>query len=198
MARYSALQKSKIGERIKHIRQSLSLDQTEFGNRITPHTSASNVSRWERGLNVPSTERLHSIAEIGHTTIEFLEHGVDDKTFESLNYAYDNIKSQFNNLVSKMTIDDLKDLELGNLSNMEIQMLGNFVSILNEIKKIEDPQDKKNMESALNTAIIELSNLLIAETDDPIIDFKEALMTASIGMNRAIYQMLDYREKIGY
>lgn len=72
MARYSELQKREIGERIKIIRQLLNLDQYEFGQIIVPNASASNVSRWERGLNVPNADRIKSIAEAGHVSVTFL------------------------------------------------------------------------------------------------------------------------------
>lgn len=72
MARYSELQKKEIGERITIIRQLLNLDQQEFGHIIVPNASASNVSRWERGLNVPNADRIKSIAEAGHVSVTFL------------------------------------------------------------------------------------------------------------------------------
>lgn len=75
MARYSESQKIKMGKRIKAIRQSLNLDQYEFGNMVIPKASASNVSRWERGLNVPNTSRIISIAKIGQVSTSFLLNG---------------------------------------------------------------------------------------------------------------------------
>lgn len=88
MARYSELQKREIGERIKAIRQLLNLDQYEFGSKIVPNASASNVSRWERGLNVPNVDRIKSIAETGQVSAKFLLNGTqmsirDVKKFQS-------------------------------------------------------------------------------------------------------------------
>lgn len=195
MARYSESQKIKMGKRIKAIRQSLNLDQCEFGNMVIPKASASNVSRWERGLNTPDKSRLESIAKIGDTSIEFLEHGLNSETFESLNDAYDSLKLQASNTLSKMTFDDLKKLDLGNLSNLETLMLGNFISTLNELRNIKNLEDREKAEHAFNKALVELDSIS-GTIVDPIFDFNKQFMETSNALNSVIYQLLDYQQAV--
>lgn len=93
MSRLSDNQKISLGIRIKTIRQNLQLDQAEFGKKVTPSASASNVSRWERGLNVPSKERLQSIAELGGVTTEFMLNG-SKLSLEEINQFSDSISGK--------------------------------------------------------------------------------------------------------
>ena len=64
-----------LGERIKQIRLERGEVLEEFGERLSPVASDSNVSRWERGVNQPSPERLKQIAKLGSTTVDELLHG---------------------------------------------------------------------------------------------------------------------------
>ncbi|MCG0733019.1 XRE family transcriptional regulator [Lactiplantibacillus plantarum] len=93
MARFSDNKKTSLGIRIKSIRQNLQLDQAEFGKKVIPSASASNVSRWERGLNVPSQERLQSIAKLGGVTTEFMLNG-SKLSLEEINQFSDSISGK--------------------------------------------------------------------------------------------------------
>ncbi|POH04370.1 helix-turn-helix domain-containing protein [Fructilactobacillus lindneri] len=87
MAIKSETQKIEIGKIIKAVRQSFGLKQGEFGKRLTPPAYASNVSKWELGKHLPSSQRLQSIAKIGHVSVNFLLNGFTsekDKEFEEL------------------------------------------------------------------------------------------------------------------
>ncbi|RDF84463.1 hypothetical protein DQM16_09250 [Levilactobacillus brevis] len=195
MARLSEQQKRAIGKRIKKIRQKLQLDQAEFGKKISPQASASNVSRWERGLNTPDKNRLKSIAKMGNTSIEFLKHGLNSEAFHSLNEVYDNLKFQTTDVLSEMTFDELKGLDLGNLSNLETLILGNFITTFNTLKNIKNAEEREKAEDAFNSALIELDNISGTE-GDPIFDFNKQFMETSNSLNYVIYQLLDYRQTI--
>lgn len=59
--------------RIKLIRSNLNLDLAEFASLINQHClgkcNAANVSLWENGSNLPTTDRLEFIAKLGKTTV---------------------------------------------------------------------------------------------------------------------------------
>lgn len=87
MAIKSETQKIEIGKRIKAVRQSFGLEQGEFGEKLTPPAYASNVSKWELGKHLPNSQRLQSIAKLGHISVDYLLNGFTsekDKEFEEL------------------------------------------------------------------------------------------------------------------
>ena len=92
MAIISKEEMQQVGERIKQIRFDNSMDQSTFGNQFNPPASASNVSRWERGINLPSKKRLIKIAELGNVSMDFLLHGsfASDIEIKELVKKYDN------------------------------------------------------------------------------------------------------------
>lgn len=128
MARYSELQKREIGERITIIRQLLNLDQNEFGHIIVPNASASNVSRWERGLNVPNADRIKSIAEVGHVSVTFLLSGTG-MTINDIQNFLKKISHKSN--LTEEEIRKLKELSIEN----KIELIFKN-SIFNESHKI--------------------------------------------------------------
>ncbi|AHN24242.1 helix-turn-helix domain-containing protein [Lysinibacillus varians] len=72
---YNEQEKKEIGQRIKSIRKSMQLTLKEFGEKFTPIASDSIVSRWERGVSIPSEERLIQIAEFGNIKPAYLISG---------------------------------------------------------------------------------------------------------------------------
>lgn len=68
------LDKEAIGLRISSIRKKQGLTLEEFGKRVLD-AGKSNVSKWERGLTIPSNERIKKIAEMGDVTTDYLIHG---------------------------------------------------------------------------------------------------------------------------
>ena len=66
-----------VGQRIKEIRKyQLRLTGNEFGKLVDGSTQSVTISNWEHGKNLPNAERLHRIAELGHTTADYLLYGV--------------------------------------------------------------------------------------------------------------------------
>lgn len=64
----------KIGQRIKHIRSELGLNQKEFANKIDATVSA--LSNWENGRNKPNDIMLNNISKLGDITVDELLHGI--------------------------------------------------------------------------------------------------------------------------
>lgn len=65
-------QAKKLGKKIKEIRKSLGLNQSEFARKINATVPA--VSNWENGRNMPNDGRLKSIADIaGMNVLELLQ-----------------------------------------------------------------------------------------------------------------------------
>lgn len=77
------IDKGALGERIKSIRKQSGKTLQSFGQTID-NADKSLVSRWEKGLTVPSNPRLKLIAEIGGTTVDFLLYGSLDDYARSL------------------------------------------------------------------------------------------------------------------
>ncbi|MHC1726536.1 MAG: helix-turn-helix domain-containing protein [Syntrophobacteraceae bacterium] len=59
-----------IGDRIKHIRKANGLDLVEFSAFIG--VSRTTVSRWERGVNYPTSDMLQAILKLGGISSEWL------------------------------------------------------------------------------------------------------------------------------
>lgn len=72
-----------FGNKIKNIRLSLGKNLASFGEALTPPASASLVSRWERGVNLPNSRRIKSIAQIGGVSVNFLQGVNVSKNFNS-------------------------------------------------------------------------------------------------------------------
>lgn len=65
-----------LGKKIKEIRKSLGLNQSEFANKINATVPA--VSNWENGRNMPNDERLKNIAKLANISIIKLLSGEDN------------------------------------------------------------------------------------------------------------------------
>lgn len=65
----------KTASRIRKIRLSLGLTMKEFGKMFNPPASDSIVSRWERGVSLPSNDRLKRISEIANVSTTYLTTG---------------------------------------------------------------------------------------------------------------------------
>lgn len=59
-----------IAERIKRLRQERNWTQAELGEKINVHQK--QVSSYERGVNVPSTDILIKLAEVFNVTLDYL------------------------------------------------------------------------------------------------------------------------------
>lgn len=67
-----------VGKRIKEIRSTVyetKLTQSEFGNLLDPPVKKSAVRNWEKGDNLPNSERIRQISEIGNVSTDFILFG---------------------------------------------------------------------------------------------------------------------------
>jgi len=64
------VQMAKIGDRILRLRQDQRWTQAEFGEKIGVHQK--QISAYERGINIPSTDVLIKIAEAFDVTLDYL------------------------------------------------------------------------------------------------------------------------------
>lgn len=99
-----------LGDRIKRIRLSKGLSQSQFGELFNPVAARSIVSRWESGKSVPNAKRLKKIAELGKITVsELLNGSIDMLIDNTADYIYSVYSKSFdNNFIPKK--DDVKDL----------------------------------------------------------------------------------------
>ncbi|WP_191991496.1 helix-turn-helix domain-containing protein [Lentilactobacillus buchneri] len=67
--------KETLGRKIKSIRFGLSYNLADFGQLFDPPASATNVSRWETGKNLPNKKRLKVIADLAGITVTDLLKG---------------------------------------------------------------------------------------------------------------------------
>lgn len=92
-----SIDKKKLGSRIKEIRVNEKDTLEAFANKINKYSGGviksgkSNVSRWEKGENIPNDITLKAIADIGDMTVEELLYGntdkiksVDDELYEQI------------------------------------------------------------------------------------------------------------------
>ena len=68
-------------DRLKEVRSRQKLSQNELANRIGVHVT--NISRYERGENKPTTQVLSKLAEALEVTTDFLMSGSTDEVAES-------------------------------------------------------------------------------------------------------------------
>ena len=69
------INKKDVGLRIRSIRKDRGMTLDDFGDLLNPQASDSIVSRWERGVSLPSNERTKQIAELGEISVEELLYG---------------------------------------------------------------------------------------------------------------------------
>ncbi|WPC08810.1 helix-turn-helix transcriptional regulator [Globicatella sp. PHS-GS-PNBC-21-1553] len=94
--------KERLGNRIKKIRVENKISMQKFADMINKHTPSitpgkSNVSRWERGENIPNDLTLKAIADIGNVTVDYLLYGDDLEKITNLAHEIinNNIKNNY-------------------------------------------------------------------------------------------------------
>lgn len=163
-----------IGQRIKEIRVSRKETLEEFANAIqnnadkTIKTTKSNVSKWEKGLNIPNDIALFSIASIGgvsvnylltgqseskvilKNTIDSLEKDIDNHNTEitGIKKRIDNINTQLNDSSNNNESKKILEIDLENLQKEKLRILNLRDFDINELKK------QKKIFSDLNDGLI--------------------------------------------
>ncbi|SEQ46848.1 hypothetical protein SAMN04488558_11218 [Ignavigranum ruoffiae] len=165
------INKKDLGKRIMGIRLDLGLYMQEFADEIKKHTPTlspgkSNVSRWERGENIPNDLTLKAIADLGNLSLDQLKYGyhhdsIRDFVYEVI-YSYigdeggviNNLKveeylNKYNNLFENSDIDydyikkDLKQAwKFINMQGVSIELtelIKKYVLVLEEFKREQVP-----------------------------------------------------------
>lgn len=68
-----------IAARVKQIRAELGLSMEEFAKLVGDGAGRGTVGNWESGLNAPGASRLRTIADLGHTTVDYVLGETDDQ-----------------------------------------------------------------------------------------------------------------------
>lgn len=120
------IDKQEVGNRIRSIRQDLNLSMEKFG-KLIGDLPRSTVNNWERGINLPKTETLHQIAEIGHVTNEYLLYGDQENQYilEMLQKKAGKLDSKIEGLI----LNEIKHANLNGEKEMN-QMIEFFVTNL--------------------------------------------------------------------
>lgn len=116
--------KKEVGNRIRNIRiTSPKVKDKLQGKKPTLERFAtlvdsnkSNVSRWERGLNIPNEITLRIIAEYGDTSVEELLHG---NRSEVISRAIDDALEDFVNFNDNLDSLDIEDIKTDYKNNKE-------------------------------------------------------------------------------
>lgn len=115
--------KRTVSRRISNIRKNLGLSMDEFGKLFSPTADKAVVSNWENGKNLPNSERIKKIAEIGRVSELYLMTGVDSSVTDSMYF------------LSEVALDSLE-----RLSSEEVnKIIKSFATYLNAISKIDNP-----------------------------------------------------------
>lgn len=118
--------KKEVGQRIRSIRNSLNLSMEKFGQLIGD-LPRSTVNNWERGMNLPKKETRERIAEVGHTTDEYLLYGDDENQ-----YILDLLKKKAgatHPAVEQLIIEEIKQEQIAD-DNQLNRMIDFFVANL--------------------------------------------------------------------
>ncbi len=120
------IDKQAVGNRIRQIRQELKLSMEKFG-KLIGDLPRSTVNNWERGINLPKTETLHQIAEIGHVTNEYLLYGDQENQYilEMLQKKAGKLDPKIEGLI----VDEIKHADLVSEKEMD-RMIEFFITNL--------------------------------------------------------------------
>lgn len=111
-------QKKRIGSRIKQVRNEMGLTLKEFGNKFVPPASDSIVSRWERGVSIPSDDRLNKIAEMSDMSVFYITSGKK-------------VLSDLSEEEQEQLMEDAQRNSTSSFENMQIELYRDIESLLN-------------------------------------------------------------------
>lgn len=155
--------KKKIGSRIKIIRNELGLTMNEFGEKFNPPASDSIVSRWERGISSPKSERLKKIAELGNVSTFYLTTGkkaVLDLSADEKGKISKSVNDSLNNFTEDNREYINKEIERIRTSKLDFVETVYLIHVLNFLK-YSDKEDALTL-----TDIIILFNRSIEINED--------------------------------
>lgn len=121
----------KLSERIKIIRNSAKLTQSQFGEKLS--VSASYVSRLESGKEQPTKMLLKLIALTFNVSTDWLENGVGDITVNKTTFDY--CDRGYNEEAIKGLNQELENIKLFVDDNKEFPIALNLSAIIGDLNK---------------------------------------------------------------
>lgn len=121
-----------LAKNIKNIRIQSGLTMEEFGKKID-NAHKSLVSKWEKGMSIPSSNRLKLISELGEMSVEELLYG--NENFQSkLKRLRNENNITTSELAKKLDIDEKELLDIENsrfpyINNELINKIAEFFNI---------------------------------------------------------------------
>ena len=115
-----------IGKRIREIRKKENMTLEEFGKLFSPMADKAVVSNWENGKNLPNSERIKKIAEIGGVSELLSEVALDSLEHLSSEEVNRIIKSfaTYLNAISKIDNPDVKEISLNLIGLIQFLLTG--------------------------------------------------------------------------
>ena len=128
------INKKNVGLRIRSIRKDKGMTLDDFGDLLTPPASDSIVSRWERGISLPSNERNKQIAKEGNISVDELLYGkIDDYLILNLNEIADRVGVD-SNIISlsdpAKLVSTINKIIENNISPIDNDSLKHYLSLL--------------------------------------------------------------------
>lgn len=124
---------STVGERIKNIRANQGMNLEKFGS-LVKNASKGLVSNWEHGTNLPNSERLKIIADMGNISVSELLYGKDDEKIAEAEHFFKIIQSKKDPFGLKISENEIKALAY--FSGVDKRRL--IVEAMTRLDKIND------------------------------------------------------------
>lgn len=173
------INKLELGNRIRNVRNKRLESMEKFGQAIADATNnqsksgKSNVSRWERGENIPNNETLKAIADLGGISINYLLYGdlksriisqikmyiaekklnlSDERINEAINNLLDILKDETSNenirleVQAEFILDIMNTMEWEELSDNELTELSTYQEVLLALKLAESKLKESNIQ----------------------------------------------------
>ena len=173
------INKLELGNRIRNVRNKRLESMEKFGQAIADATNnqsksgKSNVSRWERGENIPNNETLKAIADLGGISINYLLYGdlksriisqikmyiaeknlnlSDERINEAINNLLDILKDETSNenirleVQAEFILDIMNTMEWEELSDNELTELSTYQEVLLALQLAESKLKESNIQ----------------------------------------------------
>lgn len=173
--------KKMSGNEIKKIRLSLGLTMKEFGKKFEPPASDSIVSRWERGVSLPSSRRMKVISEMNNSNGNYISNYIDQLEKKAKETSKENAKiaddfnfNEYDDVTNRLSIaiEQKKKITADNELIDKEDENKNAVFLLNLYRTLERSRlkaahfDKETQSKLFNIISLLLSNARDIDIDD--------------------------------
>lgn len=133
------IDKKAVGKRISLIRKEKGMTLEEFGE-LVGGAGKSIVSKWERGITIPSNPRLKQISQLGNVSMNYLLYENETTIFldeylqrKSIGYTLAFLKKEIENL--RKFIDESADIQTKKMLRLRLEDLEKDYKLFLEIEK---------------------------------------------------------------